>query len=132
MIYARPSSLQSSFSVDDDEQREQMQFMDQERIRGEVYEMIRDASSSETARAIQDSESNVAKEQKRMINTLIGKGWSKNEVVYEIQRVYGNDVLILQDKLTDDRPFHKKHLFSFLVISSLTSLALWRRHRSLR
>jgi hypothetical protein len=30
-----------------------------------------------------------------MIRTLVAKGWSKNEIVYEIQRVFGNDVLIL-------------------------------------
>lgn len=50
----------------------------------EVYECIRDASSTENIRAIQDSESHVAQEQKKIIKTLIKKGWSKNEVIYEI------------------------------------------------
>jgi hypothetical protein len=51
--------------------------------------MIRDARSEENARALQDSESNTAIEQKRMINGLVKKGWSKNMVVAEVQRVWG-------------------------------------------
>ena len=40
-----------------------------------------------------------------MIKTLIKKGWTKNEIVYELQRVFGNDVLILPKKLDDERSF---------------------------
>ena len=68
-----------------------------------VYQMIRDASSEENARAIQDSESNVALDQKRLINGLIKKGWSKNEICFEVQRVWGHDVLILPELLDDTR-----------------------------
>lgn len=37
-----------------------------------------------------------------MIKTLVQKGWNKNEVVYEMQRVFGNDVLILPENLKND------------------------------
>ena len=67
----------------------------QQNIINEVFECIRDASATENTRAIQDSESLVAQEQKKMIKTLVKKGWSKNEIIYEVQRIYGNDVLIL-------------------------------------
>jgi cytochrome c-type biogenesis protein CcmH/NrfF len=56
----------------------------QEVIINEVFEAVRDASSAENARAIQDSESNVAQEMKKIVNTLAKKGWSKNEIVYEL------------------------------------------------
>ena len=49
-----------------------------------MFELIRDASATENARAIQDSESVTAKEQKKIIKTLIKKGWTKNEIVYEV------------------------------------------------
>ena len=52
---------------------------------GEVYEIIRDASSDETPRAIQDSETEVAVAQKRMILGLSAKGWRKNDIVAEMQ-----------------------------------------------
>ena len=68
-----------------------------------VYECIRDASSTENIRAIQDSEGQVSQEQKRMVKMLVAQGWSKNEIIYEIQRVFGNDVLILTNKLDDER-----------------------------
>ena len=77
----------------------------QEGIINEVFEAVRDASSTENVRAIQDSESNVAQEMKRIVKTLAKKGWSKNEIVYELQRIYGNDILILKNRLTDERGF---------------------------
>ena len=46
--------------------------------------MIRDASSEENARALQDSETNVAIEQKKMITGLAKKNWTKNEIVGEV------------------------------------------------
>lgn len=57
--------------------------------------MVRDARSRENARALQDSESNIAIDMKRMITCLARKGWTKNEIVGEMQRVWGQDVLIL-------------------------------------
>ena len=81
-----------------------------EMIWNEVLECIRDASSTENTRAIQDSESLVAKEQKNMIKILIAQGWSKNEIIYEMQRVFGQDVLIYPKKLDDHRSFLSKVL----------------------
>ena len=49
-----------------------------------MYEIIRDASSDETPRAIQDSETEVALAQKRMILGLSAKGWRKNDIVAEM------------------------------------------------
>ena len=69
----------------------------------EVFKMVRDASSQETARALQDSESPIAQDQKHMILGLVQKGWTKNEIVAENQRVWGQDVLILSNELDDNR-----------------------------
>ena len=51
-----------------------------------------------------------------MLKILISEGWSKNEIVYEMQRVFGQDVLIHPQKLDDDRTFTHK----FLPFMSLT------------
>ena len=65
-------------------QKQAMLLQNQETIINEVFEAVRDASSTENARAIQDSESNVAQEMKRLVKTLAKKGWPKNEIVYEL------------------------------------------------
>ena len=67
--------------------------------------MIRDARAEETARALQDSESLTAIEQKRMIFGLAKKGWSTIDIVSELQRVWGQDVLILPEKLDGSKNF---------------------------
>ena len=38
-----------------------------------------------------------------MIKSLVGQGWSKNEIIYEIQRIFGNDVLITPQCLSEER-----------------------------
>ena len=38
-----------------------------------------------------------------MVKILVSQGWSKNEIIYEMQRVFGNDVLILPKNLDDER-----------------------------
>jgi cytochrome c-type biogenesis protein CcmH/NrfF len=74
----------------------------------------------------------VAQEQKRLVKTLVKKGWSKNEVIYEMQRVYGNDVLILKSKLHDERgAFAKFGLPLMMMTASGASLLLFRRGRRL-
>jgi len=96
----------------------------------EVMEAVRDASATENMRAIQDSESQVAQEQKRLVKTLVKKGWSKNEVIYEMQRVYGNDVLILKSKLNDERGALAKFGIPLMMVSATAaSLLLFRRGR---
>ena len=74
------------------------------------YECIRDAHSTENIRAIQDSEGPISIEQKKMIKMLVAQGWSKNEIIYEMQRVFGNDVLILTKSLDDERSLAAKVL----------------------
>ena len=44
-----------------------------------------------------------------MINGLVKKGWSKNEVVAEVQRVWGQDVVILPNMLDDNRSAMAKY-----------------------
>ena len=43
-----------------------------------------------------------------MIKMLVGQGWSKNEVIYEMQRVFGNDVLIFPQSVDDERSLAAK------------------------
>ena len=45
-----------------------------------------------------------------MIKILVAQGWSKNEIIYEMQRVFGQDVLIYPKKLDDHRSFIGKVL----------------------
>ena len=97
-----------------------------EKIINSVYETIRDAASTETIRAIQDSEGQISIEQKKMIKILVAQGWSKNEIIYEIQRVFGNDVLILPDSLDDERSIFARAV-PFVAIGMLSLSVLMRR-----
>mmetsp|Transcript_10978 Transcript_10978/g.9716 ORF Transcript_10978/g.9716 Transcript_10978/m.9716 type:complete len:147 (+) Transcript_10978:137-577(+) len=45
----------------------------------------------QAVRTLADSEGTAAQHQKHMVRTLIRKGWTKNEIFYELQRVLGND-----------------------------------------
>ena len=90
---------------------------------------LRDASSSENARAIQDSESSSALEMKKMIKNLIKKGWTKNEIIYEMQRIYGNDILILPKMLNDERTLIGKNLGFIFTMGLAASLLAFRLRR---
>ena len=64
-----------------------------------------------------------------MINGLVRKGWSKNEIVAEVQRVWGQDVLILPHMLDDERTFALKYgpkLFMFTVLFTPFALRMMR------
>ena len=58
---------------------------------------------------------------KKIVKTLAKKGWSKNEIVYELQRIYGNDILILKHKLNDERGMVGK--FAVPISLSLSAIA---------
>lgn len=62
-----------------------------------------------------------------MVKTLVKKGWSKNEVVYEMQRIYGNDILILKAKLDDERGFVGKYGLAIAGFSLFTGFMIMRR-----
>ena len=113
-------------------QKQTMLQQNQEVIINEVFEAVRDASSTENARAIQDSESNVAQDMKRIVKTLAKKGWSKNEIVYELQRIYGNDILILKQRLADERGFFGKNGVPFTLSLSLMGYMLFRQRRVMK
>ena len=98
----------------------------------DVFMMIRDARSEENARAIQDSESNTAIEMKRFIRCLVAKDYSKNRIVYEVQKVWGTDVLILPKELEDNRPRILKYglpIFSMVSIMIPLTMVFLRRAR---
>ena len=56
-----------------------------------------------------------------MVKILASQGWSKNEIVYEMQRVFGNDVLITPSKLDEERTLATRlapwMMFGMLVAS---------------
>ena len=58
---------------------------------------------------------------------LLSQGWSKNEVVYELQRIFGNDILLNGTYLDDERSFFMQTVPTFLV--GLTVSALFLRGR---
>ena len=96
----------------------------------DVYGMVRDARSEENARALQDSESNIAIIQKRMINRLARKGWSKNEIVAEQQRIFGQDLLILPQNLDDTRVVKSSTVFGASVLAMAPLMFLLLRKRA--
>ena len=101
-----------------------------ETLTNKIYECIRDASATEDARAIQDSESNVAQDQKRIIKHLLSQGWSKNEIIYELQRIFGNDILLNGTYLDDERSFVTKVGPTFLFGLFLSTMFLRGRIRA--
>ena len=103
-----------------------------ELIWNEVLECIRDAASMESTRAIQDSEGLIAKEQKNMIKILISEGWSKNEIIYEMQRIFGQDVLIYPNKLDDNRSFMHRALPLATFAITIGSAFIFRRMQLIR
>lgn len=64
-----------------------------------------------------------------MIKTLVKKGWTKNEVIYEVQRIYGNDVLILKRSLDDDRGMIGRFGVPITLSFSLAAYLFFRRRR---
>ena len=66
---------------------------------------------------------------KKIVKNLVKKGWSKNEIIYEIQRVYGNDVLIQKFKLNDERGFVGKYGLPMTMMASLTLMLFLRRRK---
>ena len=60
-----------------------------------------------------------------MINGLVKKGWNKNEIISETQRVWGQDVVILPQMIDDDRSIASKYglkMFTGMVL--MTPLAM--------
>eukprot|EP00347_Sterkiella_histriomuscorum_P016686 403352247 len=110
----------------------QIQEKNTERTLQIVQESIRDASSTENARAIQDSESPTALDQKRLIKTLTKKGWSTNEIIYEVQRVFGHDVLIRPSNLEDERTWHRRYGAAIKIFAVLGALMLFKVKRNAR
>ena len=98
----------------------------------EVFSLIRDGIHQEFRRAIQDSESYCALKQKKMIYALANKGFSKNEIVREMQLVFGNDILIYPQQL-DFREGSRlgvfKKVFFMGLLASPFALRVLRRAR---
>ncbi len=64
---------------------------------------------------------------KKMVKTLVKKGWSKNEVIYEMQRVFGNDILILKQSVDDERGIIGKYGIPLGVVTLFSAFMLIRR-----
>ena len=69
---------------------------------------------------------------KRIVKTLAKKGWSKNEIVFELQRIYGNDILILKQRLTDERGFFGKNVVPITLSFSLMGYMLFRQRKVMK
>ena len=67
-----------------------------------------------------------------MIRILANKGWEKNEIIYEMQRVFGNDVLIHTKLLHDERSWIGKN--KFIIGFGLLGFMgfMFHRYRTLR
>jgi len=68
---------------------------------------------------------------KKIIHTLIQKGWTENEIVFELQRIFGNDVLMDGQKINDERSLLARSVFPsiFMMTFGLISLSVIRRKR---
>ena len=69
----------------------------------------------------------MAKKQKRMVNILSRKGWTKNEVVYEFQRVFGNDIVENTD-LFDDQSSSMYQIFKFSLPIFIFGTFIFSKH----
>jgi len=58
-----------------------------------------------------------------MVKTLLNKGWGKNEILFEMQRLYGNDVIIFPKYLDDERSLVGKMVPVMAFCFGLSSLA---------
>ena len=67
-----------------------------------------------------------------MIKILIAQGWSKNEIIYEMQRVFGNDILILPKKLDDNRSFLHKTLPYVMLTVTVGGALIFKRMHTIR
>ena len=67
-----------------------------------------------------------------MIKILVAQGWSKNEIIYEMQRVFGQDVLIYPKKLDDHRSFIGKVLPIATTAFIMGGVFVFRRMYKLR
>ena len=63
-----------------------------------------------------------------MVKTLLNKGWSKNEILFEVQRIYGNDVIIFTKFLDDERTMLGK-IFPVAGAAFFISTFLWMYKR---
>ena len=69
-----PEAKESNVSLEELQRKQKLKeaaAVRRETLTNKIYECIRDASATEDARAIQDSESNVAQDQKRIIKHLL-------------------------------------------------------------
>ena len=73
----------------------------------------------------------MAREQKRLIKILLVQGWSKNEIIFEMQRVFGQDVLIDKKYLDDERSLATK-VMPYVGASLLFTGLLLRKQVSAR
>ena len=55
------------------------------------------------------------------------QGWKKNEIIYECQRVFGNDVLIEPRRLDDERTLFGKYGIPLSMFMLVTGIGLRRK-----
>ena len=96
----------------------------------DVYGMVRDARREKSPKTSQGTESNTSVIQKHMINRLARKGWSKNEIVAEQQRIFGQDLLILPQNLDDTRVVKSSTVFGASVLAMAPLMFLLLRKRA--
>lgn len=73
-----------------------------------------DAESLNFQAPLNEAEGEIAKEQKQLIQRLIAKNWTPNQIIYEIERIYGMDAFIKSRPIID--------VGRFLLIESLMAL----------
>lgn len=67
-----------------------------------------------------------------MMKLLVKKGWEKNEIIYEMQRVFGNDVLIHVRMLDDERTLFGRVGLPLFYIFSISGIVMLSRFRQVR
>ena len=66
---------------------------------------------------------------KKMTVALARKGWTKNEIIFELQRIFGNDILMGRKYLDDESTFIGKNYLSILAVFSIGYFMASRRAR---
>jgi len=87
---------------------------------------IRNNTSPTTyySNSISRTDNKYSNETKNMVKGLLAKGWSNNEVAYELEKIYGTGIISYNDGLVDDTPYSSK-----ITIISLKIMFLYIGYR---
>lgn len=80
---------------------------------------IRNNTSPTTyySNSINKTDNRYSNETKKLVKHLLAKGWSNNEIAYEMEKIYGSGIVSYHSGLVDDTPItHKMVYYAFNIL----------------